>query len=332
MRRIITCIAFILYSININAQDSPIRLNGFAQGTTYSVVYFDKENRNFQIEIEKILKDFDKSCSIYDSTSIISKINRNLPNIIIDDNFRICFNKAMEVAKATDGAFDITVGPLVNAWGFGFKNREKIDSMRIKELLTHVGYEKISIKNNQVVKSDPKIIIDLNGIAQGYSVDLVSNFLISKNIESFIVEIGGEVYAKGKKPNGDFWKAGVEKPTENQQNTNELKAIAKLENMALTTAGNYRKFYIENGVRYSHTINPKTGYPARNTLLSASVFAKDCLTADAYDTPFMVMGLEKTIAFLKEHKELEAYLIYSDENGNLKTYETEGLKDLIIEK
>ncbi|MEI7595416.1 MAG: FAD:protein FMN transferase [Bacteroidota bacterium] len=327
-------VLFIIFNISLNlrAQEAPFRINGYIQGSTYSIVYFDKESRDFKKEIESILEQFNKSVSIYDSTSIISKVNRNVPNVQLDEYFITCFNKSLEVSKATDGAFDITVGPLVNAWGFGNKNKEKMDTAKVKAILEHVGFNKVSIKNNLLVKTDPEVIIDFNGIAQGYSVDVISNFLKSKKIENFIVEIGGEVYANGKKPNGTFWTVGVEKPNDNKDGKNDLEAIAKLENSALTTAGNYRKFYIENGIRYSHTINPKTGFPAKNTLLSASVFAKECIICDGYDTPFMVMGLEKTLVFLKKHPEIQAYLIYSDEKGDVKTFETEGLKDILTEK
>ncbi len=311
------------------SQDNPVKFSGYTQGTTYSITYFDKYARDFKPEIEKILKDFDHSVSLWDSTSIISRINRGEENCLVDAYFKFCFEKAIEVSSSTDGAFDITVGPLVNAWGFGLKKKGKVDSAMIDSLKHFVGYQLVSLKNKKVIKKDPRIQIDLNALAQGYSVDLIADFLKSKKIKRFLVEIGGEVYANDPKPNGDLWKVGIEKPVVEEGSENELKAIALIKNIAINTSGNNHKFFIENGIRYSHEINPKTGYPARNTLLSATVFAKDCITADAYATAFMVMGLEKTKLFLEKHAELMAYLIYSDEKGNYQIYQSEKLKGMI---
>jgi FAD:protein FMN transferase len=311
-------------------QSQPVSLSGYTQGTTYSIKYYDNKNRNFKTDIEQILKDFDKSASTYDSSSVISRINKNDPDVVVDSYFRACYLKAMEVSKNTDGAFDITVGPLVRIWGFAMKKKGKVDSIMIDSLLKFVGYNLIELKGDKVIKKDPRVTLDFNAIS-GYSVDIIANFLLSKKINSFIIEIGGEVYAKGKKPDGDYWKVGIEKPDDNPNSANPLTAIVKLENMALSTSGNYRKFFVENGVRYSHEINPQTGYSAHNTLLSASVFASDCITADAYATAFMVMGAEKTISFLEIHPELQAYLIYSDELGKYIIYRSPGLEKVIDE-
>ncbi len=313
------------------AQLEPVRIEGRAQGTTYHITYFDDSSRNYQEDIENLLADFNKSVSIYDSTSIISRVNNNDKDVKLDKYFTVCFNKAMEVSKATDGAFDVTVGPLVKGWGFSFKKKAKMDSAMVDSLLKFIGYKMVEIKDGKVIKKDSRITLDFNALAQGYSVDLVSELLDSKKIKSYIVEIGGEVYAKGKKPNGDNWKVGIEKPIDNPEGGNPLKAIAKLENKSLNTSGNYRKFYLENGVRYSHEINPKTGYPAHNILLSATVLAADCITSDAYATAFMVMGLEKTIAFLATHSDLAVYLIYSDADGKYGIYESPKLKDIVTD-
>jgi FAD:protein FMN transferase len=306
-----------------------VKFSGNTQGTTYSISYYEDNGKNYQKEIDSLLKSFDKTASIYDSTSIISKINDNKP-VEVNRDFTSIFNRSMQVSAETDGAFDITVGPLVNAFGFGAKNEHIIDSAKIDSLRKIVGYKKVRISGNKVIKDDPRMQLDFNAIAQGYSVDMVAKFLESKDIHNFLVEIGGEVIGKGLKEGGKNWVVGIEKPVDNNENR-DLEAKAKLIDRALTTAGNYRKFYIENGIRYSHTIDPHTGYPAKHSLLSASVFASNCTDADAYDTAFMVMGLEKTKAFLEKHKELDAYLIYSDEKGNLKTYETEGLKNIVEE-
>lgn len=322
---------FLLYSITIYSQQEPVKIEGEAQGTTYHITYFDNQNRDFQPEIEKILKDFDLSVSTYIPNSIISRINSNEKNVIVDKYFITCFNKAKEVWKNTDGAFDPTIYPLSNAYGFGPGKKQKIEKAKIDSMLQFVGFQLIKLKGNKVIKKDPRVALDFNAFAQGYSVDVVSDFLNSKGITAYIVEIGGEVYAKGRNSNGENWKIGIEKPIDNKETENPLKAIAKLENMAIATSGNYRRFIIEDGVKYVHHIDPKTGYPTKNNLLSASIFAKECITSDANATGVLVLGLEKAKVFLKKHPELQAYLIYSDENGNYQVYETPGLKAIVSE-
>lgn len=313
------------------AQSEPIKLWGNAQGSTYHITYFDSLNRNFQPEIETILQNFDKSVSTYLPTSIISRINSNQKNVKVDKYFIACFNKAKEVWKNTDGAFDPTVYPLVNAWGFGPGKKQKIEKSKIDSILKFVGFDLIELKGNTVVKKDPRVSLDFNAFAQGYSVDVVSGFLNSKGIKAYMVEIGGEVYAKGKKPNGNNWTIGIEKPIDNKESENPVKAIVKLENLAIATSGNYRRFVIEDGVKYAHHLDPKTGYPTKNNLLSASIFSKECISSDANATGVLVMGLEKAKVFLAAHPELQAYLIYSDDKGNYQVYETPGLNTFVTE-
>lgn len=327
----ISLLSFLLYSIFCTAQTEPIKIEGSAQGTTYHITYFDKKNRDLQPEIEQLLKDFDKSVSTYIPNSIISRINSNQKNVKVDKYFIACYKKAKEVWKNTNGAFDPTVYPLVNAWGFGPGKKEKIEKEKIDSILKFVGFDLIELKGNKIIKKDPRVTLDFNAFAQGYSVDVVSEFLNLKGIYSYIVEIGGEVYANGKKPNGENWCIGIEKPIDNKTSQNPLKAVAKLENLAIATSGNYRRFIIEDGVKYAHHIDPKTGYPTKNNLLSASVFSKQCIASDANATGILVMGLEKTKAFLQQHPELQAYLIYSDEKGNYQIYETPGIKSIITE-
>ena len=328
-----TIIMLLLCNSNLIAQRvmEPIKFEGKAQGTSYHITYYDQQNRNFQPEVEGLLADFDKSVSTYLPTSIISRINANEPNVVVDKYFIACFNKAKEVWKNTDGAFDPTVYPIVNAWGWGPGKKQTIEKRLIDSILTFVGMNLIELKGNSVIKKDPRVALDFNAFAQGYSVDVVSDFLSSKGIESFLVEIGGEVYAKGKTPDNENWTVGIEKPIDNKETENPLKAIIKLENLAVSTSGNHRRFVIIDGVKYAHHINPKTGYPTQNNLLSASVFAKECITTDANATGLLVMGLEKAKLFLEQHKELEAYLIYSDEKGNYQIYETPGVKSIIKE-
>lgn len=314
------------------AQQKPIVFDGFAQGTTYHITYFDKKDRFLKNDIDHLLAKFDLSVSTYNKNSIISKINTNEKNVKLDKYFISCFNKAKEVWKNTNGAFDPTVYPLSNIWGFGPGEKEKVNQQKIDSILKFVGLNLISIKGNKIIKKDARVKLDFNAFAQGYSVDVVSDYLKSKGITNFIVEIGGEVYANGKNKNrNEYWKIGIEKPFDNKDSENPLKSIAKIENMAIATSGNYRRFFIEDGVKYSHHIDPKTGYPTKNNLLSASVFSKQCINSDATATGILVMGLEKAKLYFKQHPEIEGYLIYSDEKGNLQVFETPGLKSIIEE-
>lgn len=322
---------FLAYSIGGFSQQEPIKIEGYAQGTTYHITYYDMKNRNLQPQIDKILDNFDKSVSTYLPTSIISRINSSDTNVKVDKYFITCFNKAKEVWKNTDGAFDPTVYPLSNVWGFGPGKKEKLGKEKIDSILQFVGFDLIELKGNRIIKKDPRVALDFNAFAQGYSVDVVSDYLNSKKIKSYIVEIGGEVYAKGKMPNGDRWTLGIEKPIDNKTSENPLTAVAKIENMGVATSGDYRRFFIEDGVKYAHHIDPKTGYPTKNNLLSASLFSSECISSDANATGVLVMGIEKAKTFLNAHPELQAYLIYSDEKGNYQTYETPGLKSIISE-
>jgi thiamine biosynthesis lipoprotein len=330
-KKIILLFLFILSFNGVHSQESLLFIEGVAQGTTYHITYIDAKNRDFKPKIEKILKDFDLSVSTYIPNSIISKINSNIKNVKLDKYFITCFNKAKEVWKNTDGAFDPTVYPIVNAWGFGPGKKQKIDKQKIDSMMQFVGFDLIEIQGKKIVKKEPRVALDFNAFAQGYSVDVVSDFLVSKGIISFVVEIGGEVYAKGKNSNGLFWTVGIENPIDNKIDVNPLKAIANLDDLAVATSGNYRRFVVEDGIKYAHHIDPKTGFPTKNNLLSASVFSKNCISADAYATGILVMGLEKAKLFLASHSELQAYLIYSDDSGNYQVYETPGIKTIIKE-
>ena len=313
------------------AETSPIRLAGFAQGTTYHITYYDSLNRNFQKEIDSLLLEFDFSVSTYNSKSLISDFNKSKRGCKMDKYFKACMVKAVEIWKLTDGAFDPTVYPLVNAWGFGPEEKSKLDSNQISQILKYVGLDKIIIKGDSLIKKDYRVGLDFNAFAQGYSVDVVSEYLFKKGIQHSLVEIGGEVYARNYKKNGQKWTVGIEMPYENKDSINPLKAIASLSNLALSTSGNYRRFYYSNGVKYVHHIDPKTGFPTTNNLLSASVFAENCITSDASATGLLVLGLERSIEYLNQHQEIDAYLIYIDNAGLLKIYKTNGLTNIISE-
>ena len=309
------------------------KITGETQGTYYNISYEYKEGKDLQSEIEDVLHDFDLSLSTYEPNSIISRINRNDPEAVPDFQLMKVFNEAMRVYQATNGAFDITVAPIVNAWGFGFTPGIEVDSSVIDSLLQYVGMDKVSLNDNKIVKADPGVMLDVNAIAQGYSVDVVAAFLDKKKIENYLVEIGGELKCKGKNARGKDWVIGVDRPVDgNMIAGSNLQAVLAIRAKALATSGNYRKFYEKDGVKFAHSIDPKTGYPVLSRLLSATVLADECITADAYATAFMVMGLEKSIAFLEKDDELEAYLIYSDEEGNYQVYTTPGMREHILEE
>jgi FAD:protein FMN transferase len=308
-------------------------ITGFIQGSTYSIVYENKKNIDpgeLRAKVEKIFHNFDLSLSLYNDSSVLSKINRN-EEVIVDSFFTEAFRKSVIISEMTDGAFDLTVGPLVRAWGFGPDAHKSFTESKRDSLLKLTGMKNVSIVNGRIIKTDPRVMLDFNAIAQGYSVDVICDYFDNLGINNYLVEIGGEVRAKGKK-NGNLWRIGIDKPEDNNLSPGKtLEAIVSITDKALATSGNYRKFYIEDGVKYSHEIDPKTGYPVKNTVLSVSVITNDCATADGFATAFMVMGKDKIIEFLKTHPELEVYLIYSDEAGNFKTWTSEKLKKNISE-
>ncbi len=306
---------------------------GFAQGTTYSMIFENTikvDPVDLKSSVEKILRNFDMSLSLYQDSSIVSKVNRN-EEVTLDTFFTDVFSKSVWINKLTDGAFDITVSPLVKAWGFGPDSHKNFSESKRDSLLKLVGMSKVKIENGKLVKSDPRVSLDFNAIAQGYSVDVISRYFDRLGIKSYLVEIGGEVRVKGSK-GGDFWKIGIDRPEDsNFIPGNDLQAIIRLKERSLATSGNYRKFYVENGIKYSHTIDPKTGYPAKNQLLSATILADECAVADGIATACMVMGKDKTIEFLNIHREYDGFLVYSDDSGNFKTWMTERLKNFISE-
>ncbi len=304
---------------------------GFIYGTIYHIVYDSPGGKDLKPDIEKKLKEFELSFSTFNKESVISKINTNQP-VTPDQYFIRCFNKSQEVSEASGGAFDITVAPLVNAWGFGFTKKENVTQSLIDSLLHFVGYKKVKLKNGNIIKENPAIMLDMSAISKGYTCDLIGDFLHGKGCKSYMVEIGGEVAAHGINNKGVAWCIGISKPNENASIVDQdIQAIVKLPDKGLATSGNYRNFYIENGKKYAHTIDPKTGYPVQHSLLSATVLAEDCMTADAYATAFMVMGIEKGIELTKKLPSVEVYFIYSDETGINKVYMSEHFRDSLSE-
>lgn len=300
-------------------------------GTFYHITYESSAEGNLHDAILARMNEFDHSLSTYKPESVISRVNTNDTSVVLDHYFITTFKRGEEISKITDGAFDMTVAPLVNAWGFGFKNQLDPDQIPVDSLLEVVGYEKVRLLDGKVVKDDPRIMFDASAIAKGYGVDVVADLLEEKGVQNYMVEIGGEIRAKGNSAKGRTWRVGIDRPIDDPSSlSREIQDVIELENGALATSGNYRQFYIKNGKKYAHTIDPRIGYPVQHSLLSASVFAPDCISADAYATSFMVLGLEKSVELVEKDSLLEAYFIYSDSLGNYQTYATENLRASIL--
>jgi thiamine biosynthesis lipoprotein len=309
-------------------------INGFTQGTTYHIVVEKSPGLDLMAlrqEIEEAFTGIDNSLSIYNDSSVISFINSNRSDLT-DTLFREVFRLSSLVSQQSGGLFDITVGPLVEAWGFGPDAMKRFDESKLDSLLALVGMEKLRLEGERITKASPGMFIDVNAIAQGYTVDIVAGILEGEGIDQCLVEVGGEVRTVGDK-NGKGWRVGIDTPADGNYIAGaELQATVRLDNSALATSGNYRKFYIENGIKYSHTIDPRTGYPVRHTLLSATVIAREAAVADAWATACMVAGKDNAISFIEENDFLEGYLIYSDENGGMRSWVSDGLKRLIEER
>lgn len=295
-------------------------------GTTYHISYEYSEPLDSAILAR--LKEVDASLSMFNKQSTVSHINSGASDLT-DPLFRHVYGIAERVAHETDGAYDVTVAPLVNLWGFGFKERENVTDAKVDSILQFVGYEKVKLTDDRLSKSDPRVQLDFSSVAKGYGVDRVATLFDSLGIKNYMVEIGGEVIVKGLHPDGGSgrpWKIGIPKP---QTDGEELQTTLTVTNVAMATSGNYRRFYEQNGRRYAHTIDPHTGRPVQHELLSATVFAPDCATADAYATAFMVLGLDKAKALLARHKELMAYFIYSTADGKLATWMSPEVKKYV---
>lgn len=305
-----------------------ITISGKTMGTTYRIVFLDEEGRDFKNSIDSILTVFNQSLSTYIPDSELSQFNKGDSLVFKLPYLLPVLKKSREVFTLTEGAFDPTVGPLVNAWGFGPEGAQPKDSIDIRNILPLVGFDGITFDEQVMRKSKPGIYLDFSAIAKGYAVDIVAEYLEENGISNMLVEIGGELVAKGNNDKGELWKVGINQP-DGKDFSNDIISIIALDNKGMATSGNYRNFYELDSIKYSHTISPFTGEPVQNGLLSATVVASDCMTADAFATAMMVVGTEKSIALLDQEKELEAFLIYSDESGNMKTFISEGLKPYI---
>lgn len=312
------------------AKDIPFQYcEGAIFGTVYHATYQCDSSLNGKILEE--LQAVDQSLSMFNPNSTISQINSGKSNET-DSLLRTIFHIAREVSQATDGAFDITVAPLVNAWGFGFKHGALPDSLQVDSLRQLIGWNRISLKDNKFFREDPRMIIDLSAVAKGFGSDCVAQMFRKHGINNFMIEIGGEVVTSGVSPKAKAWRIGVNKPQEDSTSTsNELQTILQMNNCAMATSGNYRNFYIDNGRKIAHTIDPKTGYPVQHSILSSTVIAPTCAIADAYATAFMVLGLEKSLQVLDKHPELMAYFIHTDKEGNYQVWKSPGIEALIAQ-
>lgn len=320
--------AFLIFcTLSCKQDPTNIKMSGEVFGTSYGVQYYSEKNENFQRQFDSLFAIINTSMSTYQPDSDISKINRN-EAFAIDAHFKKVFDTSKEIYEATDGVFDPTIGILVNAWDFGPEGRVvALDSLKIDSLMLSVGMDKLTLHQNTISKEHPSTFLDFNAIAKGYGVDVIAEFLDGQNIQNYLVEIGGEIRCKGQnfekqKP----WYVGVEQPHFDAEQS-VLKTIP-LYDEAMATSGTYRKFKTDSlGNRYSHILDAKTGYPSKTNLLSISVIAKDCMTADAYATAFKAMGLDKVKTFLASHPELKVFLIFENDNKELETLALNGFPE-----
>lgn len=319
------------FMISCSQPNAYVYNEGPVYGTYYNIVYESKGGKDLHAEIQALFKVYDLSFSTFNPNSTISKVNQN-EEPMLDEWFTNCFVRSQEISALTGGAFDITVAPLVNAWGFGFSKKDNITPELIDSLLNYTGYNKVNLINGQILKDHPSIMLDMSAIAKGYTCDLIAGFLEEQGCENYMVEIGGEVVARGRNAKGNIWSIGISQPDESGLMLNqELQAVIRLDDKALATSGNYRNFYEENGQRFAHTIDPSTGYPTQHNLLSATVLANDCMTADALATAFMVLGLERSVALSQSIENIDVYLIYNDSNGFNAIYYSDGFKKYLVE-
>ncbi|GAB3806598.1 FAD:protein FMN transferase [Spirosoma humi] len=310
----------------VNVPLQPFYIQGTTQGTTYVITYYAGQERIKKSSVDSIFSQLDQSLSIYKPYSLISQFNNSERGIETDVHLSKVVRKSLEVCKETNGIFDITVYPLINAWGFGTQKTNTLpDSAYIKSLLPCVGSEKILLDKNRLNKKLPCVKIDVNGIAQGYSVDVIANFLEYSGIQNYLVEVGGEIRVKGRKyPESIPMSIGIETPSENEFEQTDIRKVFSITNGAVTTSGSYRKFRKAGSVQISHIIDPKSGFSAQTNLISVTVYASDAITADGYDNALLAMGLDRSLAFLTTHRHLQAYFIYKKMDGLLADTATTG--------
>jgi thiamine biosynthesis lipoprotein len=295
-----------------------ITINGFAQGTTYQVTYYAGDSLVTKSQIDSILNKIDSSLSLYKPYSLINQFNASSTGIVVDDHFINVIKKSIFTFQATNGLFDITVQPLVQAWGFGAHKTDSLpDSIQINTIKKCVSSRLLKLEGKKLIKLKPCVSIDVNGIAQGYSVDVLASFLEAKGIKNYITELGGEIRVKGRKPGNERMKIGIESPGDDEFSTMLIQQVVETDSGAITTSGSYRKFYESNGKKITHIIDPRSGYPVQNELISVTVYARDAITADAFDNALMLMGLKNALKFVEGRKDIAAYFIFHKKSGGI---------------
>jgi len=317
-------VSIAILAVSCNKVEDYSTIDGFTQGTTYHIVYSNKGDTLNHI-VDSLLLKVDNSLSVYNDSSLITAVNQN-KNVLVDNLFERVFNRSVEIWRESEGAFDISAAPMFEVWGFGKGERKNVTDKMLDSIRRFVGMDKLSIENSKVIKSDSRVSINVNAIAQGYTADVIALEFDRIGVENYLVEIGGEIYCKGVNPKGKKWSVGIDKPEEgNMIQGAEVQAVLLLSNRGLATSGNYRKFIEEDGLKYSHTINPSTGKPVKHNLLSATVIAQDAMTADAYATWFMVVGFERAKEIVESRDDIDALLIY-DKIGKFEQYISKGLE------
>ena len=327
MRKYIFIISALLL-FSCKEQPKKTNYSGITQGSYFSITYYDESGRTFESEFDSIFDAVENSVSLWDENSIIRKVNRN-EDVVVDKVFRDNFEWAKKASEFSDGAFDATIGPLVAAWGFHYKKEMEMTPAMVDSIRQLVDFKKIEIIDNKVVKAKPNMTLDFNAVAQGYTADLIGTFLEEKGVTNYLVDVGGEIMARGGKPNGENWIIGIEKPSENYDSERNVQLKITLKDKGIVTSGNYRKYIEKDGVRYSHSIDPKTGYPVPQNLLSATVIADNAAWADCLASICMIVGKDKALQMLEDSADIEGYLIFVDEDGTIKTTSTSGFKEYI---
>lgn len=326
------CIAVVFLLIEIPKRKQYVEEQGLVFGTIYHITYENVDGKSLQLEVDSLLCEVDASLSMFNPQSVIARINRNDSSVVLDTFFTMVYTKALEVSEASEGAFDITVAPLVNVWGFGSEKQREVSQNVIDSLLPFIGYTKIKLEDGKIVKDDSQIMLDASAIAKGFACDVVAKYFDQCGIDNYMVEIGGEVALKGVNSAGKAWRVGINKPMDDStQVKNEIQEVVKMQSGGMATSGNYRNFYMRDGKKYAHIINPKTGFPVNHNLLSATIIAEDCMTADAFATACMVLGLEGSLRLCETHSNLAGFFIY-DDNGVYKTAFSANFQSYLIKK
>lgn len=317
MKRLTITILVLLIIVSCGRTPRKIEYSGITQGSYFAITYYDEAGRTFEAEIDSIFKEVDNSVSLWNENSIIRKVNRK-EDVVVNQIFKDNFEWARKASEFSGGAFDATIGPLVSAWGFHYKKELEMTPQMVDSIRQLVDYRKIQIIDNKVVKANPNMTLDFNAVAQGYTADIIGKYLETKGIENYLVNVGGEIMVKGTKPHGQMWTIGIEKPAENFDSEQSVQMKLQLKDKGIVTSGNYRKYIEKDGVRYSHSIDPKTGYPVEQNLLSVTIIADNASWADCLATVCMIVGKEKASQLLASQDGLEAYFIYV-KDGKIQT-------------